>query len=778
MNHRDQAGVGTLAAARFLLTGLGLLTGHHSGHQLNVLLNSQVVALVQTIVRLVGPEYYPNCNYCTYNKSQLEIYSIFEDMMTKSKSIHSSLNGAELAKLLKIGTRVARGVDWKWGNQDMNGEGRVIGELGEDGWIRVQWDSGSTNSYRMGKEGKYDLKLVEQPPASDSDSDTDSEDGDQPEIRVEPNQPSRMIKQACYNLLRTLCLGCGLHAASMQPSSLQKCSSILRQILQLGCQKINSIGAEQLLLAKDQYRSWATLGFIRAICSEPDFCRTLCTPAWIQMFFNIVESHESSLESNLQTQVLVLRLMGSVLPHCPDTVLERYGLIPRLFNLLGHTALMCRTDGSHYGDQGLLQKVRKGRGTRVSLSAPHSSTIVEECVKLLRSLHRIPAWNSRINEYICLKMSFVNEIITEIPILQMQLNEGDGENFTAQQSSIISCLSLIGGFDTRPRIGGKVTLDDGRSGIICGVNYHGKILIQQADGVQKKVPISQVSPTFDGHFSLDKFSVNDDSLHIWTSLFYLASQDFRIEKDKWKVLTDHADSINAALLRQQQQRLAILKAIKVLFSHQNSLRHVLKQIVVYGSSSVESFEDTDVDGLKKKEVMLIQRLLVKATQPSPVKAMYAAEELEYAALAVCQYLASAAAAKRTNLGSPVTATATVDAPSTSTAESNVAPSAPAPSSVTSKDLKSSRRSRVRGSVRPSSPPPSTTVQSLIDMGFGRRAAEHAIKALGGIGEMTPSPESIVGWLLENQDQVVDIEPLVPTGRQTVNFHNARLIYFG
>ena len=91
------------------------------------------------------------------------------------------------------------------------------------------------------------------------------------------------------------------------------------------------------------------------------------------------------------------------------------------------------------------------------------------------------------------------------------------------------------------------------------------------------------------------------------------------------MLTDNCDSINAALLRQQQQRLAILKAIKVLFSHQNSLRHVLKQIVVYGSSSVESINDetdTETDDMKKKEVMLIQRLLVKATQPSPVKAMY------------------------------------------------------------------------------------------------------------------------------------------------------------
>lgn len=37
----------------------------------------------------------------------------------------------------------------------------MIGELGEDGWIRVQWDTGSTNSYRMGKENKYDLRLAE-----------------------------------------------------------------------------------------------------------------------------------------------------------------------------------------------------------------------------------------------------------------------------------------------------------------------------------------------------------------------------------------------------------------------------------------------------------------------------------------------------------------------------------------------------------------------------------------------------------------------------------------
>ena len=76
---------------------------------------------------------------------------------------------------------MVRGIDWKWGDQDgpPPGEGTVIGELGEDGWIRVQWDNSSTNSYRMGKEGKYDLKLVDSPlpPAPESDSDTEEEEG-------------------------------------------------------------------------------------------------------------------------------------------------------------------------------------------------------------------------------------------------------------------------------------------------------------------------------------------------------------------------------------------------------------------------------------------------------------------------------------------------------------------------------------------------------------------------------------------------------------------------
>ncbi len=165
---------------------------------------------------------------------------------------------------------------------------------------------------------------------------------------------------------------------------------------------------------------------------------------------------------------------------------------------------------------------------------------------------------------------------------------------------------------------------------------------------------------------------------------------------------------------------------------------------------------------KRKEVLLLQRLLAKATQPSPIKAIFAADELEAAALAVSQYLASAAAAKKANLGSPVAATAVdsdakdvtavIDvADSTTKQLSNSATSVSSSQHhrgrhVTSRDLR--RRHRQRVAEAPPAPM-SATVRQLVEMGFPRHAVERAVKEIDGVGELGPSPESIVGWLLEH-----------------------------
>lgn len=101
----------------------------------------------------------------------------------------------QMLRHLVPGARVVRGLDWKWRDQDgstttaavvgglaQQAEGTVTGEL-HNGWIDVTWDHGGSNSYRMGAEGKYDLRLApsydpeaaqQQAPASSSSSKTSS----------------------------------------------------------------------------------------------------------------------------------------------------------------------------------------------------------------------------------------------------------------------------------------------------------------------------------------------------------------------------------------------------------------------------------------------------------------------------------------------------------------------------------------------------------------------------------------------------------------------------
>ncbi|KAG6439848.1 hypothetical protein O3G_MSEX001140, partial [Manduca sexta] len=65
------------------------------------------------------------------------------------------------ARGLCAGARVVRGPDWKWRDQD--GPHPALGTVTSDlhnGWVDVRWDHGGRNSYRMGAEGKFDLKVV------------------------------------------------------------------------------------------------------------------------------------------------------------------------------------------------------------------------------------------------------------------------------------------------------------------------------------------------------------------------------------------------------------------------------------------------------------------------------------------------------------------------------------------------------------------------------------------------------------------------------------------
>ncbi|XP_062603204.1 uncharacterized protein LOC134264974 isoform X1 [Saccostrea cucullata] len=63
-----------------------------------------------------------------------------------------------------VGTRVRRGPDWKWGDQDCHGPGTVVNhnDNGKHGWLRVVWDAGLNFPYRYGSNGMFEnFDLVE-----------------------------------------------------------------------------------------------------------------------------------------------------------------------------------------------------------------------------------------------------------------------------------------------------------------------------------------------------------------------------------------------------------------------------------------------------------------------------------------------------------------------------------------------------------------------------------------------------------------------------------------
>ena len=100
--------------------------------------------------------------------SGLEVYGqvtgVCEELGKAAKEAEANLRRQRRIirnQKMVVGARVVRGLDWKWRYQDGTppGEGTVTGEL-HNGWIDVTWDHGASNSYRMGAEGKYDLKLA------------------------------------------------------------------------------------------------------------------------------------------------------------------------------------------------------------------------------------------------------------------------------------------------------------------------------------------------------------------------------------------------------------------------------------------------------------------------------------------------------------------------------------------------------------------------------------------------------------------------------------------
>lgn len=800
-----------VAPSRFLLSVLGLLVSDHQAREVSLLLGSGVLAQIQTLLRLLGPTVSQ-----PHNDKNMALCAVLEETIKKPQRPVSPLYGPELAAMMKIGTRVVRGVDWKWADQDgpPPGEGRVIGELGEDGWIRVQWDNGTTNSYRMGKEGKYDLTLAVPPPRQELEPSSDSEDDEVTTTVPAAQQPTALLQQACHSVLMALSISLGLHSDRVRPETISIMSSLMRSVVEVGqavtlggsCTIRNQPRPPRWLL-EQQHREWATLGFLRGICASTAICQALSTPPWVALLLRIAAGPPcfmplASSSTALPVQIQALRLLQTVLPTwvSDNYTRLREAFLLQIFALLGKILVSCVVDPTLHSKDIPWSGKRTGRA-RLSLTASHCSTVAEECVTLIRRLHPQPAWNHCINKHIEQWLTTLTEQGSHTGDENAEMSHRKSTlSMLEAHGQMLAVLAVLGGVDHRVRLGGMVDFaDPPRRSTVARMSPRGKLVVHcHVQNKLVKCPLDQLVPVNEASFQLQKLAMNESMLRAWASLLSRAASVLPKFSTEMKGSNQAAQSpmvetsgVNVTLLKSQQILLGAIRATSVLVSQQSILRQVMlqnvpeEQLALNGDAEDEASADTPTS------MLLVEQLMGMATVPSAMRAIFSREELEGAAVALSQFLTSEAT--RRDIGDfasllPVSqlsgeeeegaqaldpglvsddarggctnacAAAPADHSPEGATASAVAYSRRSPRSHKTKSKGSSSGSRGAFSAPPLLGPVASqssipVVQQLVEMGFSKHMVEVALNALAGTFHMMPSPEAVVSWLLEHQDRL-------------------------
>lgn len=299
-------------------------------------------------------------------------------------------------------------------------------------------------------------------------------------------------------------------------------------------------------------------------------------------------------------------------------------LLERLFTLLGKISITCNFDKRDCQDP---RKV-------IMLTQSYSSTLAHEIITLIRSLHCIVGWNQAINAFLLQKLRLAADLFHD-GVINMALNELNDADQPLYL--IVSSLNVIGGIDNRPRIGGVTQIED-KTGTISKITPKGKLIIQiHETGEEKKVLLTSIKPLSDIKFNLDRMPMSENLINTW-SILLLGNQKYASGFDRRP--TNTPGHINLAYLRQQQHILSTLSATRALANSQSKLRRVLRHqdSTFEGTPEILS-QDEDSTG-SPQPVMLFQKVLAKATQPSPLKPIFSLHEIIEAALNISQFLAA------------------------------------------------------------------------------------------------------------------------------------------
>lgn len=232
-NQPPTTSVGVFSISRFIVAYLGMLTTEHEAVDISVLTNSGFLGLSQTVLRLAGT--------APTSENSEDYEAVGPDGIPYLRPSCGEQEDDDITNTIGIGTRVVRGPDWKWGDQDgpLPSEGSVVSELGSDYWIRVRWDSGTINSYRMTKDRKYDLTLApsELEPKTKGGENKDAPQDTELTIGMPTPYPAHdmgtsLLLQSSVCLLRSVVVAVGIHSRQLPRSSFSLLAKLLHYIME------------------------------------------------------------------------------------------------------------------------------------------------------------------------------------------------------------------------------------------------------------------------------------------------------------------------------------------------------------------------------------------------------------------------------------------------------------------------------------------------------------------------------------------------------------------
>lgn len=704
--------------SRILIALLSMLLEACHGDELEQLIHEGILSTLVTLLKQIGANVMPYSAYFqNMYRNKHECLIIYEDERLGARARGASLSGPELASLMKIGTRVVRGKDWKWGDQDgvTGGEGRVVGELGDDGWVRVAWDSGGTNSYRMGKEGKYDLKLARSPsppPSVDEnveEPENDSEWWPIPEVQV-----------ACTNLLRAICASAG----TLGKVACRNIVGLERKLLAL------AHAQRTLPLTAVNSQIHTAFALLRVSSVAPYVRTSICTNSWFELLYTILATTDKNITQDyMYVQLQIVWLLRRVLKEHRGPEDWRKSVCRQFLALIGRLWLE-----THPGDPALKPQYKINCSVdeeeidirwRAPATASYTGWICSAVVHLVHSLVASPLWQAPLSAV----------LVEQLHLTITSDWWPHGSHDTAQTmkvnavsidtSLIAGALAVIGGVEWRLRLGQRVlTGSPAKSAIITQLSPRAKITLVFDDNSTTKCELTNAQNAEASRISIP-LGGGESWLRVCATMLGAGP----------KIDSTHPHhmpaDIDVQTLRRQQMELLTLCAVRGLITTRTKLRKVLLQPPDMSGSNVST------------EGSLLRRLLAVATRPSPLGAAHTPQELSSAAFAIIQQLASYAYSYEK--------------------DHDTFPDVPVIDTTYHPSISSSTMQRDINVWTLTS-----QMHQLVEMGFSRHAVLTAMQSLS-----TTNLETIVAYMLEPprpaqamDETLVDTKPLKPKKKHT------------